>query len=117
MDREESRQLAIGIPELRKKELRSKLTASELQELNKMTAVMAETYPNRTTQQYADKVRLMAIRNFTIIDTSRKESLFQKLFKQENTKEYRLRFPNEEEDVAEYTFPFTFGLEIRQLMD
>ncbi|MFS0690041.1 hypothetical protein AB1K89_12485 [Sporosarcina sp. 179-K 8C2 HS] len=117
MDREESRRLAFKVPDLRKKELRSKLTASEQQELNKGRAIMAETYPNRTSEQYADKVRLMAIRNFTIIDTTRKESLFQKLFKQENPKEYRLRFPNEEEDVAEYTFPFTFGLELRDLME
>ena len=117
MDREESRRLTFKIPELRKKELRSKLTSSEQQELNKATAVMAETYPNRTTQQYADRVRLMAIRNFTIIDTTRKESFFQKLFKQEHNKEYRLHFLNEEEDVAEYTIPFTLGLEIRQLMD
>ena len=117
MDREESRRLTFKIPELRKKELRSKLTTLEQQELNKATAVMAETYPNRTTQQYADRVRLMAIRNFTIIDTTRKESFFQKLFKQEHNKEYRLHFLNEEEDVAEYTIPFTFGLEIRQLMD
>lgn len=78
---------------------------------------MAETYPNRTSEQYADKVRLMAIRNFTIKDTTRKESIFQKLFKQENSKEYRLHFLNEDEDVAAYTFPFTFGLEIRQLME
>lgn len=117
MDREESRQLTFKIPELRKKELRSKLTASEQQELDKARAVMAETYPNRTTEQYADKVRLMAIRNYTIIDTTRKESLFQKLLKQENPKEYKLRFLNEEDDVAEYTFPFTLGLELRQLMD
>lgn len=117
MNREESRRLTFRIPDLRKKELRSKLTASEQQELDKATAIMAETYPKRITEQYADKVRLMAIRNFTIIDTTRKESFFQKLFKQENLKEYRLQFPNEEEDVAEYTFPFTFGLELRQLMD
>ncbi|MFC5602816.1 hypothetical protein [Sporosarcina koreensis] len=117
MDREESRRLAFKVPDLRKKELRSKLTASEQQELDKGRAVMAETYPNRTSEQYADKVRLMAIRNFTIIDTTRKASLFQKLFKEENPKEYRLRFLNEEEDVAEYTFPFSVGLELRQFME
>lgn len=117
MDREESRRLAFKVPDLRKKELRSKLTASEQQELDKGRAIMAETYPNRTSEQYADKVRLMAIRNFTIIDTTRKESLFQKLFKEKNPKEYRLRFPNEEEDVASYTFPFTLGLELRELME
>ncbi|WP_060205498.1 hypothetical protein [Sporosarcina koreensis] len=117
MDREESRRLTFRLPDLRKKELRTKLTASEQQELDKVRAVMAETYPNRTSEQYADKVRLMAIRNFTIKDTTRKESIFQKLFKQENSKEYRLHFLNEDEDVAAYTFPFTFGLEIRQLME
>lgn len=117
MDREESRRLAFKVPDLRKKELRSKLTASEQQELDKGRAIMAETYPNRTSEQYADKVRLMAIRNFTIIDTTRKESLFQKLFKEKNPKEFRLRFPNEEEDVAAYTFPFTLGLELRELME
>lgn len=117
MDREESRRLAFKVPDLRKKELRSKLTASEQQELDKGRAIMAEEYPNRTSEQYADKVRLMAIRNFTIIETTRKESLFQKLFKEKNPNEYRLRFPNEEEDVAEYTFPYTVGLELRQLME
>lgn len=117
MNREQSLQQALSIPDLRKKELRSKLTASEQQELDKMRAVMAETYPNRTSEQYADQVRLMAIRNYSIRDTTRKESLFQKMFKQENTKEYRLHFPNEEEDVAEYTFSFELGLELRQLMD
>ncbi|MCM3638993.1 hypothetical protein M3152_14915 [Sporosarcina luteola] len=117
MNLEESRRLQFQVPDLRKKELRSKLTASEQQELDKGRAIMAEEYPNRTTEQYADKVRLMAIRNFTIKDTTRKESLFQKLFKEVNPKEYRLQFPNEEDDVAEYTFPFTFGLDLRQLME
>lgn len=116
MDREESRRLELKIPGLRKKELRSKLTASEQQELAKATAIKAEKYPNTTTEQYADKVRLMAIRNYTIIETTPKESFFQKLLKQENPTEYRLQFPNEKEDVTEYTFPYTVGLEIRQLM-
>jgi hypothetical protein len=117
MNHEESRRLEFRIPDLRKKELRSKLSALEQQELDKARRIVAETYPNSTTEQYADKVRLMGIRNFTIIETTRKESLFQKLLKQENTKEYRLQFPNEKEDVTEYTFPFTFGLELRQLME
>lgn len=117
MDQEESRRLELKIPDLRKKELRSKLTASEQQELEKGRAIKAESYPNATAEQYADKVRLMAIRNYTIIETRRKESIFQKMLKQENPKEYKLQFPNEEDDVAEYTFPFTFGLELRQLME
>ncbi|WOV87046.1 hypothetical protein QWT69_14390 [Sporosarcina oncorhynchi] len=117
MDREESRRLEFKIPDLRKKELRSKLTSSEQRDLDKARAIKAEKYPNSTTEQYADKVRVMAIRNYTIIETTPKASFFQKLLKQENPTEYRLQFPNEKEDVAEFTFPYTLGLEIRQLME
>ena len=83
---EESRRLAIRIPELRKKELRSKLTFAEQQELDKMLAIKAEMYPNQKVEQYADNVRLTAIKNITYKDVTRKASLFQKLLKQENTK-------------------------------
>lgn len=117
MNREALRQSVIRIPDLRKKELRSKLTSAEQQELDRLRQVELERYPDRTTEQYADKVRLMAIRNFTVVDATAKESFFQKMFNKENPKEYRLHFTNEEEDVAEYMFPYTVGLEIRQLMD
>ena len=89
MNIEESRRMAIRMPELRKKELRSKLTSAEQQELDKMLAIKAERYPDRTEEQYAENVRLTAIKNITFKDVTRKESLFQKLLKQENLKEYR----------------------------
>ncbi|WP_432361572.1 hypothetical protein [Sporosarcina sp. UB5] len=117
VSREEWRRMATRVPELRKKELRSKLTAAERQELEQMLAMKAERYPNRTGEQYADNVRLTAIRNMTFIDVTRKASLFQKLMKQENLKEYRIQLLNEEEDVIYYTFHFTFALEMRQLME
>ena len=47
---------------------------------------------------------------------TRKAALFQKMLKQEHTKEYKIHIMNEEEDLAEYNFHFTFGLEIRQLI-
>lgn len=114
---EESRQMAIRMPEIRKKELRSILTSAEQQELDKMLAIMAERYPENKEQQYAENVRLTAIKNMTIKDVTRKGSLFQKLLKHENLKEYRIQVLNEEEDIAEYNIHFTFGLEIRQLME
>ena len=114
---EESRRLAIRIPELRKKEFRSKLSFAEQQELDKMLVINAEMYPNQKVEQYADNVRLTAIKNITYKDVTRKASIFQKLLKQENTKEYKIHIVNEEEDLAEYNFHFTFGLEIRQLME
>lgn len=117
MNIEESRRLAIRIPELRKKELTSKLTFAEQQELDNMRAIEAENYPNKTEEQYAENVRLTAIKNMTIKDVTRKASFFQKLTKQENDKEYRIHILDEEEDIAYYNFHFTFGLEIRQLME
>ncbi|WP_172372293.1 hypothetical protein [Sporosarcina jiandibaonis] len=117
MNLEESRRMAIKMPELRKKELRTKLTIAEQQELDQMLAIKAERYPENTEVQYAENVRLTAIKNITYRDVTRKESLFQKLLKQENAKEYRIQIMNEEEDLAEYTFHFTFALEIRQLME
>lgn len=117
MNIEEARRMATRIPEIRKKELRSKLTAAEQHELDQMLTIKAERYPDNKEQQYAENVRLTAIKNITFKDVTRKESLFQKLFKQENLKEYRIQILDEEEDVAAYTFHFTFGLEIRQLME
>ena len=114
---EEARQMAIRVPELRKKELRSKLTYAEQQELEMMLAIKAERYPERTEEQYAESVRLTAIKNITFKDVTRKESLFQKLLKKENCKEYKIHLPNGNEDVAEFNLHFTFGLEIRQLME
>ena len=117
MNIEESRRMAMRMPELRKKELRSKLTTTEQQELDKMLAVKAKRYPERTEEQYAENVRLTAIKNITYKDVTRKESLFQKLLQQENSKEYKIHIPNVEENLAEYNFHFTFALEIRQLME
>ena len=82
-----------------------------------MMAINAETYPDRTVEQYAENVRLTAIKNITYKDVTRKAPLFQRLLKQENTKEYKIHIMNEEEDLAQYNFHFTFGLEIRQLME
>lgn len=117
MNQEVLRKSAVRIPDLRKKELLSKLTSAEQQELDRLRQIELERYPDRTTEQYADKVRLMAIRNFTVVDATAKESFFQKMFNKENPKEYRLHFTNEEEDVAEYMFPYAVGLDIRQWMD
>lgn len=117
MSIEESRRMATRMPELRKKELRSKLTSVEQQELDMMLAVKEERYPNSTEQQYAENVRLTAIKNITIKDVTRKESLFQKLLKQEKLKEYRIQILNEEEDVVDYTFHFTFAIDMRNLME
>jgi hypothetical protein len=41
---EESRRMAIRMPELRKKELRSKLTTTEQQELAQMLAIQADRW-------------------------------------------------------------------------
>lgn len=117
MNIEESRGMETRMPELRKKELRSKLTSAEQQELDKMLAIKAERYPDRTEEQYAENVRLTAIKNITFKNATRKESLFQKLLKQENLKEYRIQILNEEEDVAYYTFHFTFAIDMRNLME
>lgn len=114
---EEVRRIAIRVPELRKKELRSKLTFAEQQELDSMIAKSAEEYPDRTEQQYAETVRLTAIRNFTFNDITRKTSLLQKMFKQENLQEYELNVLDEAEDVAAYDLHFTFALKVRQLME
>lgn len=114
---EEVRRIAIKVPELRKKELRSKLTFAEQQELDSMIAKKAEGYPDRTAQQYAQTVRLTAIRNFTFKDITRKTSLFQKMFKSESLKEYELKVLDEAEDVAAYDLHFTFALKVRQLME
>lgn len=117
MNIEEVRRMATTKPEIRKKELRSKLTAAEKQELDKMLAIEAERYPDRTEEQYAENVRLTAIKNITFKDVTRKESLFQKLFKQENLKEYRIQILSEEEDIAYYNFHFTFAIDLRSLME
>ena len=117
MNIEESRRMATRMPELRKKELRSKLTSAEQRELDKMLAIKAERYPDRTEEQYAENVRLTAIKNITFKDVTRKESLFQKLLKQENLKEYRIQILNEEEEVANYKFHYTFAIEMRNLME
>ena len=114
---EEARRMATRMPELRKKELRSKLTAAEQQELDKMLAIKAERYPDRTEEQYAENVRLTAIKNITFKDVTRKQSLFQKLFKEEYLKEYRIQILNEEEDIAFYNFHFTFAIDMRNLME
>ncbi|WP_339253600.1 hypothetical protein NSQ43_05105 [Sporosarcina sp. FSL W8-0480] len=116
-DIEESRQIAIRVPELRKKELTAKLTFAEQNELNQMMAIKAERYPDLTEQQYAENVKLTAIRNFTIKEVTKKGSLFQKLLKQENRKEFRMQILNEDEDVSYYILQFTFALELRQLME
>ena len=103
---EETRRMAIRMPELRKKELRSKLTFAEQQELDKMMAINAETYPDRTVEQYAENVRLTAIKNITYKDVTRKAPLFQRLLKQENTKEYKIHIMNEEKESCSIQFSF-----------
>lgn len=114
---EESRRLAIRVPELRKKELRAKLTSTEQHELNSMMAMKKKAYPDNTVQQYAETVRFIAIRNFTFKKVTRKESLIQKLLKKENLTEYEIKVLNEEEDVTSYDLRFTDALKIRQLME
>lgn len=114
---EEERRIAKRMPELRRKELTSRLTSEEQQELDLMVAIKAESYPDRTKLQYAETVRLTAIRNFTFKEVTRKKSLFQKMLKQENLKEYELLIRDEDTDVAQYELHFTFALEIRQLME
>lgn len=117
MNMKEEQQIAIRVPELRKKELRSKLTYAEQQELDKMLSIKAESYPDSTKEQYAENVRFTAIKNMTIKEVERKESIFQRFFKAEKWTVYKIHLLNEEEDVAEYTIHFTFALEIRQLME
>ena len=73
MQIEESRRMAIRMPEIRKKELRSKLTSAEQHELDKMLAIHAERYPESEKQQYAENVRLTAIKNITFKDVTRKK--------------------------------------------
>lgn len=116
MNVEESRRLAIRVPELRMKELTSKLTAMEQQELDSMVEMKVKAYPEVTKQQYAENVRLTAIRNLTFKDVTPRATLFQKLRKKENLKEYEIELSNEK-DVAEYDLHFTFALELRQLME
>lgn len=114
---EEERQMAILIPTLRKKELVSKLSMAEQRELDKMIERYSEMYPDMDSMQYATHVKLNALRNFTIVDTTPRPSLFQKMLSKENPTEYRLQFADETTDVAAYDLDFTMAITLRQVME
>lgn len=114
---EVARRLPIRIPALRMKQLTTKLSAAEQQELDTMLQVKAEAYPESTRQQYAETVRLTAIRNFTFTDVRRKPSLLQKLTKQQTAADYEITFDNENQDVATYDIDYKIALEVRQVME
>lgn len=113
---EEGKQ-AIALRDLRKKELRTKLTVAEQQELESLLKIKAQKLPDYKERQLASIVKFTALRNFTIVDVTPKEGLFKKLFKQENIKEYKLRILNEEEDLVEGNWPYPLALDMRQLME
>ena len=117
LNMEEFKKVAIGLPKLRKKELTTKLTYAEQQELESLLKLEAQQFPDCREQQLASIVKFTAFRNFTIVDVTPKEGLFKKLFKQVNVKEYKLRILNEEEDLEEGGWLYSLALDMRQLME
>ncbi|MGN7387964.1 hypothetical protein [Sporosarcina sp. SAFN-015] len=115
MKTEDFRKVAIGLPKLRKKEMTSKLTYGEQEELESLLMLDAQNHPDNREKHLASNVKLTALRNYTIVDVTPKAGIFQKLFKQENTKEYKLRIL--EEDIASNKWLYSLALDMRQLME
>jgi hypothetical protein len=116
MKMEDFRKVAIGLPKLRKKEMTAKLTYSEQDELESLLALDAQSHPDNREKHLASNVKLTALRNYTIVDNTPKAGVFQKLLKQEITKEYKLRILNED-DIASNKWLFSLALDMRQLME
>lgn len=116
MKTEDFRKVAIGLPKLRKKEMTSKLTYGEQEELESLLTLDAQSHPDNREKHLASNVKLTALRNYTIVDVTPKAGIFQKLFKQENTKEYKLRILNEE-DIVSNKWLYSIALDMRQLME
>ncbi|GEM_PF-4794094 len=116
MDFETERRLAMELPRLRQKELRSRLTLSEQQELEQYVAMKAEQLPDYKQKQLDSEVLLYAIRNYTFEDVTPKPTFFQKLTKTGPvTPQYLLNFPTLP-DADEEGFPFPLMLELRDLL-
>ena len=113
---EDIRKVAIGLPKLRKKEMTSKLTYGEQEELETLLTMDAQSHPDNREKHLASYVKLTALRKYTIVDVTPKGGVFQKLFKQEIAKEYKLRILNEE-DIASSKWLFSLALDMRQLME
>ncbi|GKV70332.1 hypothetical protein NCCP2716_28300 [Sporosarcina sp. NCCP-2716] len=116
MDFETERRLAMGLPRLRQKELRSRLTLSEQQELEEYMTMKEKELPDYKKKQLNSGVLLYAIRNYTFEDVTPKPSFFQKLTKTgPGTPQYLLSFPTLP-DANEEDFPFQLMLELRDLL-
>ncbi len=109
--------MAIAIPKLRKKELVSKLSVAEQTELDKMIRRRVENDIDMERMQYADQVRLNALRNYGFVDTTPKVSIFQKMLSKENPTEYRIQFADETKDVATYDMDFNTAILLREVVE
>ena len=114
---EDVRRVAVGMRKLRNKEMTSKLTYGEQQELEELLKLESKKFPDYNEKQMVSKVNLTAIRNYKFKDITPKENILQKLFKKENIKEYEIQVLNVREDLAESTWKYSFALDFRQLME
>lgn len=117
MNIEHERRHAIGLHDLRIKELRSKLSLSEQMELEELLTVQNEKLPGYGQMQGHSEVILYAIRNYTWEDRTPEPTFLQKLVKAKPTpKSYKLSFP-ELPDADEEGWTFSLMLDFRQVME
>ncbi|MCM3758387.1 hypothetical protein M3197_13030 [Sporosarcina aquimarina] len=117
MNIEQERRHAIGLHDLRIKELRSKLSLSEQMELEELLTVQNEKQPGFEQMQVHSEVILYAIRNYTWKDMTPEPTFLQKLVKAKPApKSYKLSFP-ELPDADEEGFMFSLMLDFRQIME
>ena len=117
MNIEQERRHAVGLHDLRIKELRSKLSLSEQMELEELLTVQNEKLPGYSQMQDHSEVILYAIRNYTWEDRTPEPTFFQKLVKAKPApKSYKLSFP-ELPDADEEGFMFSLMLDFRQVME
>ncbi|VDG97702.1 Uncharacterised protein [Lysinibacillus sphaericus] len=117
MNIEQERRHAVGLHDLRIKELRSKLSLSEQMELEELLTVQNEKLPGYSQMQDHSEVILYAIRNYTWEDRTPEPTFFQKLVKAKPApKSYKLSFP-ELPAADEEGFMFSLMLDFRQVME
>ncbi len=117
MNMEQEHRQAIGLHDLRIKELRSKLSLSEQMELEELLTEQNEKQPGFEQMQMHSEVILYAIRNYTWNDRTPEPTFLQKLVKAKPApKSYKLTFPGLP-DADEKGFMYSLMLDFRQVME
>lgn len=106
----------MTLEKLRMKEMTTKLSYSEQQQLEFLIDDLENShFPDCREKQLTSEVKVMAIRNYVFQDVTPKESFFQKLKGLENSKKYILEVFQEEDATAD-VWLYHFALDVRQLM-